>query len=136
VSGLTQERFEHGDRLHAGAVRQPIVTIRPAGNTHPSMSCNWYSVAPGKRVSLHMHTAKSELWFVFSGEGIVTLDGERLPVNGGTSIYTPRETPHALENTGSVPLVFVGVAHPPSTVDPATGRVIGTIELEEPERSY
>ena len=35
-------------------------------------------VYPGQRLSLQKHKQRAEHWFVLSGEGIVTLDGNRL----------------------------------------------------------
>jgi mannose-6-phosphate isomerase-like protein (cupin superfamily) len=117
--------------LHKGAQRQAITKIRPAFLTEPTMSCNCYHVAPGERVSLHKHETKSELWFIISGSGVMTLGDETINVEPGMAILTPPNMPHALVNIGKEPIIFFDVAHPPSQRDPATGQNIGTIELEE-----
>ena len=46
-------------------------------------------VYPGKRLSLQKHQKRSEHWFVVSGQGIVTLDGQRLNKKGGESVNIP-----------------------------------------------
>ena len=46
-------------------------------------------VYPGKRLSLQKHQKRSEHWYVVSGQGIVTLDGQRLNKKGGDSVNIP-----------------------------------------------
>ena len=46
-------------------------------------------VYPGKRLSLQKHQKRSEHWFVVSGQGIVTLEGQRLNKKGGESVNIP-----------------------------------------------
>ena len=131
MKGLEVAYSRNGDVIHSGALRLPLTQIQPQSCVDPPLSCNWYSVGPGKRVTLHMHTTKSELWFIVSGKGQVTLATETIDVESGTSIMTPPNMPHALRNTGSDALVFVGVAHPPSRPILGTNRIAGTIELEQ-----
>lgn len=132
MQGLNVTHSENGELMHSGAVRLPLTHIQPLSCTDPHLSCNWYRIAPGDRITLHMHTTKSELWFVVCGTGQATLAGETVDVQAGTSILTPPSTPHALRNTGNEALLLIGVAHPPSRPIPGTNRVVGTIELEQP----
>jgi mannose-1-phosphate guanylyltransferase/mannose-6-phosphate isomerase len=67
------------------------------------------TVKPGGRLSLQYHHRRSEHWVVTAGTARVTC-GERvfdLHVNESTGI--PKETPHRLENPGSVPLDIIEV---------------------------
>lgn len=68
-------------------------------------------VDPGQRLSYQRHARRSEHWFVVAGEGVVTLDGDRVEVRMGTAVDVPRGTAHRIHNTGAVPLVFVEVQH-------------------------
>ena len=68
-------------------------------------------VDPGQRLSYQRHARRSEHWFVVAGEGVVTLDGDRVEVRAGKAVDVPRGTAHRIHNTGAVPLVFVEVQH-------------------------
>jgi mannose-6-phosphate isomerase len=46
-----------------------------------------------------------------AGEGVVTLEGNRVEVRTGVAVDVPCGTAHRIHNTGVVPLVFVEVQH-------------------------
>jgi mannose-6-phosphate isomerase len=68
-------------------------------------------VQPGQRLSYQKHSRRSEHWFVVGGEGVVTLDGNSIDVRRGDAVDVPAGAAHRIQNTGSVPLVFVEVQH-------------------------
>lgn len=68
-------------------------------------------VAPGRRLSYQSHEKRAEHWFIVSGEGGVTLEGETLPVSPGCAVDVPRAAKHRIENTGIRDLVFIEVQH-------------------------
>ena len=68
-------------------------------------------VLPGKRLSYQRHERRSEHWFVVRGSGIVTLDGDEIPVAAGTAIDIPLGGAHRIANAGNEPLVFIEVQH-------------------------
>lgn len=66
-------------------------------------------VAPSHRLSYQQHSRRAEHWFVVAGQGVVTLDGEEMPVRRGTAVDVPAGVAHRVHNTGPEPLVFVEV---------------------------
>ena len=84
-------------------------------------------VYPGQRLSLQKHQQRAEHWFVLSGEGIVTLDGERLNKKSGESLEIPRGSVHRIENQGTVDLTFIEVQ---------TGEYFGEDDIERMEDDY
>ena len=68
-------------------------------------------VDPGMRLSYQTHARRSEHWFIVSGTGEMTLDGNVVPVVSGAAIDIPLGIPHRIENTGGEPLVFIEVQH-------------------------
>ncbi len=68
-------------------------------------------VAPGQRLSYQRHQHRSEHWFVLSGTGTVTLDGEEQQVGPGQAVDVPVGTAHRISNPGSEPVVFVEGQH-------------------------
>jgi len=67
------------------------------------------TVWPGKRLSLQYHAKRSEHWVVIAGQGLVTVDDARVKLGPGQSIDIPLRSPHRIENTGDMPLVFIEV---------------------------
>ena len=68
-------------------------------------------VHPAHRLSYQQHSRRAEHWFVVAGEGVVTLDGDSVPVRRGDAVDVPVGAAHRVHNTGTDPLVFVEVQH-------------------------
>ena len=84
-------------------------------------------VYPGKRLSLQKHQKRAEHWYVVSGEGIVTLDRQRLNKKCRESVDIPCGSVHRIENTGNVDLSFIEVQ---------TGEYFGEDDIERLEDDY
>jgi mannose-6-phosphate isomerase len=69
------------------------------------------TVTPGQRLSYQTHARRAEHWFVVAGSGVVTLDGEPVPVGRGVAVDIPLGSAHRIENTGDADLVFIEVQH-------------------------
>jgi len=59
----------------------------------------------GGRLAEHRHSA-SEVYYVLSGRGVLTLDGEDQVVSAGTSVFIPGDVPHGIRNDGPAQLRF------------------------------
>lgn len=66
-------------------------------------------IHPGKRLSLQRHRRRSEHWHFVKGEGIVTRDGETIPVKEGDSLDIPLGALHRIRNSGGDDLVFIEI---------------------------
>ena len=84
-------------------------------------------VYPGMRLSLQKHQKRAEHWYVLSGEGIVTLDGQRLNKKHGESVNIPCGSTHRIENSGIVNLSFIEIQ---------TGTYFGENDIERLEDDY
>ena len=84
-------------------------------------------IYPGQRLSLQKHQQRAEHWFVLSGEGMVTLDGEILNKKEGDSVEIPRGSVHRIENLGTENLSFIEVQ---------TGDYFGEDDIERMEDDY
>ena len=84
-------------------------------------------VYPGRRLSLQRHRQRSEHWFVLSGEGIVTLGDEDIPVKAGRSVDIPVYLLHRIVNTGGVDL---------SVIEIQTGDDLSEDDIERIEDDY
>ena len=67
-------------------------------------------LAPGVSIGVHPHDHE-EYYYILSGEGVMTLDSERVPITAGdlTAIYPGGS--HGLENTGETEMriIVIGV---------------------------
>jgi mannose-6-phosphate isomerase-like protein (cupin superfamily) len=78
-------------------------------------------IYPGKRLSLQRHKHRDEHWFIISGKGIWTKNGEEEKFVAGQSIDIPRNSIHRIQNTGSENIVFTEVQ---------TGEFFGEDDIE------
>ena len=86
------------------------------------------TVAPGKRLSYQLHGQRAEHWFVVSGRGAFTLDGDRREVASGDAIDIPIGAAHRVEShEGPEPLVFIEVQR---------GPYLGEDDIERLEDDY
>lgn len=68
------------------------------------------SIPPG-RAPEHFHHYE-ELICILEGEGRMWSGASSTPIARGSCIYLPKRQPHCLENTGTGPLVLMGVFYP------------------------
>jgi mannose-6-phosphate isomerase-like protein (cupin superfamily) len=66
-------------------------------------------VNPGERLSLQKHRRRAEHWTVVSGEALVTVGEQEIPLKPGQSVDVPRGAVHRIMNPGDIPLVLVEV---------------------------
>jgi len=63
------------------------------------MTCGVTELGPGDWLGLHRH-APAEVYYVFAGAGIVSLDGRDIPVRAGTAVFIPGMAEHGIRQTG------------------------------------
>lgn len=68
-------------------------------------------VFPGKRLSLQSHSRRSEHWHAVSGDAVVTLNGELIPLKAGESVDIPLGKAHRIENKSDKDMAFIEVQH-------------------------
>ncbi len=84
-------------------------------------------VEPGAALSLQRHRRRAEHWTVVRGEGVVTRDGEEIPVKANESVFIPLGSVHRLANPGGGPLEIVEVQ---------VGDYLGEDDIERLEDRY
>ncbi|HEX9170629.1 MAG TPA: cupin domain-containing protein [Roseiarcus sp.] len=57
-------------------------------------------LGPGDWLGLHRH-APPEVYYVFAGAGIVSLEGREIPVKAGSAVYIPGMAEHGIRQTGN-----------------------------------
>jgi glyoxylate utilization-related uncharacterized protein len=78
---------------------------------------------PGVSIGHHKHTGDEEYYYILSGKGVMTLDGERFEVTAGdiTAVYPGGM--HGLENTGAEDLRIIVIStNIPHKTDAGSGK--------------
>jgi mannose-6-phosphate isomerase-like protein (cupin superfamily) len=85
------------------------------------------TVLPQGEISLQRHFHRSEHWYVVSGEGIVTKNGDEIRVLPGDSVDLLVNDIHRIKNIGGEKLVFIEIAR---------GDYLGEDDIERFEDKY
>ena len=64
-------------------------------------------LAPGCSIGYHVHENETELFYFASGSGRASDDGVWFDVSAGDAMSTPSGHGHAVENTGTEPLILL-----------------------------
>ena len=88
--------------------------LRPWGNFQVLCEENTFkikkiTVDPKSRLSYQYHDKRSELWYILSGKGIVTINDEKIELNVGSTIKINKRDKHRIENNGSENLIFIEI---------------------------
>jgi mannose-6-phosphate isomerase-like protein (cupin superfamily) len=98
------------------ALSKAIVTPETVGSRFFDHRISCYE--PGAYVENHVHEVQEQIYHVLSGEGVLTVDGERRLVRANDVTYIPRGVHHELHCTGTATLVFLVITSPPTDEEP------------------
>ena len=70
-----------------------------------SLTAGVAEINPGQQLNLHRHQP-SELYYILSGQGIVTIDTTDYEVEANTAVFIPGFAEHGIRNTGQGILRF------------------------------
>jgi quercetin dioxygenase-like cupin family protein len=112
MGAVTVVPLESADpiELPLGSWSRMLVTEKHADGNRASLG---YSVfTPGTVLGSVKHETE-EVAYVVSGRGELRLDDRAVPFTPGDALYIPRETWHAVANTGDEDVIMVfGFPHP------------------------
>jgi uncharacterized cupin superfamily protein len=70
------------------------------------------AVPAGSSIPVHRHDLDEEIYFIFEGEGILTVDGEEVRVGPGALAACRQGSSHGLDNTSEREIRLIVVAIP------------------------
>ena len=70
---------------------------------------SYVEIEPGEQVSYHEHHGNAENYYIISGKGLYSDNGEEIEVEAGTVTYTPSGKGHGLKNIGNDKLCFMAL---------------------------
>lgn len=68
---------------------------------------------PGAASLPHVLHGSLEIYYILSGEGIMTINGEEAHIREGQVVYIPPSAVQSLKNTCARNLVFLAIVSPP-----------------------
>jgi mannose-6-phosphate isomerase-like protein (cupin superfamily) len=80
-----------------------------------NMSVTWLEVPEGIDQELHSHEEAEQVYIVVSGQGTMTVAGDKQEVGEGDLVLVPPATDHSIANSNSADLCCVSVQSPPVT---------------------
>lgn len=98
------------------ALSKAIVTPETTGSRFFDHRISCYE--PGAYVHMHSHKVQEQIYHVLSGEGVLTVDGERRLVRANDVTYIPPGVEHDFHCTGTDTLVFLVITSPPTDEEP------------------
>jgi mannose-6-phosphate isomerase-like protein (cupin superfamily) len=128
-----------GEHLLTGRRKAPItIKISKITNNIDNMSFCTEDIIPGDRIRVHKHLNEDEFVFIHKGEGMFTLDEERLEVKAGSIVFVPKGVWHGLENTGKE-TIFMLFGYSPSGFEGyfrENGTLVGLPPKEKTAEEY
>ena len=103
-----QEVLETTYRAHGGAVAQMVLDRRVLQEIGFLATAR---LEKGKEIEAHIDPME-EIYFIMSGEGMMTVGDESRKVVSGDAIWIPVGSPHSLLNTGQEACIILVVASP------------------------
>jgi len=93
--------------------------------THPGVTVirsHWPPRAAGR---LHRHADWDEMFYVISGDGVLTVEGREIPLSAGSFVVARRGAEHAVTATGPDGLEVLAILSP----GPSPSAVLPNVEL-------
>jgi quercetin dioxygenase-like cupin family protein len=77
-----------------------------------AMAMSVLELDPGAEIPRHAHTGASELLYIMSGSGKVTVGGETVAFNPNSAVYFPADQPHSAKMNSGGPIMAVQIYAP------------------------
>ena len=81
------------------------------GRIHTDAMCKILrlTLPVGASIGLHTHDTSCEMVYILSGNGTCLDDGAEISISAGDCHYCPKGHSHSIRNTGTEPLVLLGI---------------------------
>jgi mannose-6-phosphate isomerase-like protein (cupin superfamily) len=106
---INRDRSRIINTRHGSEIR-PLIDRTTSEITQCSLAEE--TLPPGRAVTPHHHNQLEEIYYILSGQGLMTVGDEKREVGAGDAVYVPRGHRHTLENTGAEPIKLILVCGP------------------------
>ena len=94
-----------------GSTIRSILDRTNSTATHQSLA--EATLPPGAATTPHRHPRSEEIYYILSGKGEMSVEGESAAVGPRTGVLIPPGARHTIRNTGQADLVFLCCCAPP-----------------------
>lgn len=84
---------------------------------HANLSVIQEQMPAGASEVRHYHQQAQQFFFILSGEAVMELKDENVPLAAGDGLHIPAGTPHRIHNHSGNPVEFLVISQPPSHGD-------------------
>jgi len=95
---------------HNGTVkRKAMLRDADIGLGSNILSMNEAYLDPGQEIEEHQHPDAEEIFFILSGQGVMLVDGQPVPLTAGNLLLIEPGERHLLRSNGAAPLTFITI---------------------------
>lgn len=102
------QQYSELDSIGQSSLSENIYVRKIAGDSLSSSFC----ILIKKEVKAHKHLLHSENVIVLQGQGLMHLGEKQFVVQKGDLVFIPKNTVHAVQSTGTVPLKVLSIQSP------------------------
>lgn len=110
VSHIARIAWQEFPGHFGGALSKALVRPETCGARRIDFRISSYQ--PMAYVAEHVHQVQEQIYHVLDGEGLLTLDDERVLMRRHDYVFVPPGVRHGFTNNGLEPLVFLVVTSP------------------------
>lgn len=106
---------EDGESYWQPKPHSGYMTVKVGPHNHPSnlFSMGTQLIPAGCHVRSHGHARNDEVLFFYEGKGYCMVEGEKCPVEAGSTVVLGRYVEHSIHNDGDSDMKFFWVFSPP-----------------------
>ena len=105
-----KEMFVKTKHAADGQVALTLTDLKGFPGMNPNVTLfSHIRLNPGQEVAYHTHEGEFEIYYILTGSGIYSDNGEEVAVAPGAITYNPTGCGHSLKNTGSEILEFIAL---------------------------
>ena len=117
VQGLKPDDDEHSLRFNvknrkSETLRDTYFLIDPKNSPSQKLKMGHTTIYATGKTTGHAHGDMEEVYFVVSGEGLMEIGKEKLPIKAGDAFYVPPGEYHTTYQKGNIPLTVLWVTCP------------------------
>lgn len=90
-------------------LRYTYFLIEPENSSSRNLKIGHTTIYPTGKTTGHVHEDIEEVYFVVSGEGLMEIGKEKLPIKAGDAFYVPPGEYHTTYQKGNIPLTVMWV---------------------------
>lgn len=97
----------HEDPQKPGVLKKVLFNAEDFDPACGLRMLNYAVIQPGESFRSHFHESLEEVFYILTGKGELTIDGETRPISAGMAVIIPKKAVHSMKNVGTDPLEYL-----------------------------